>query len=106
MEILNSHWLKMLNKWKLNPKYLHRNSQALPLSSQPTDIIWNLIDTEGNIVDSHTETLVVGEEFTWETNQESPMRGSWQLTIDSSQDVNVDQTTMLRMSYAGYLYNR
>lgn len=34
------------------------------------------------------------------------MRGSWQLVIDSSQDVDVDQTTMLRMSYAGYLYNR
>ena len=32
------------------------------------------------------------------------MRGSWNL-IDSSQDVNVDQTTMLRMSYGGYLYN-
>ena len=33
------------------------------------------------------------------------MRGAWQLDIESSEDVNTDQTTMIRMSYAGFMYD-
>lgn len=80
------------------------NSWALPFTSQPTDITWNLIDPEGNIFQTHTETIDVGDEFTWDVFFESPMRGSWQLTIDSSQEVNIDQTTMIRMGYSGFMY--
>jgi hypothetical protein len=36
---------------------------------------------------------------------ESPMRGSWLLSIESSQDVNIDQTSMVRMGYSGFIYN-
>ena len=80
------------------------NSWALPFTSQPTEITWNLLDPEGNIVESHSETLDVGEDFTWEVWLEFPMRGPWQLNIDSSTDVNVDQTTMVRMDYSGFMY--
>ena len=81
------------------------NSWALPFTSSPTDITWNLIDPEGNIFSTHTETLDVGEDYTWEFYHELPMRGAWQLNIESSEDVNTDQTTMIRMSYAGFMYD-
>tara|TARA_B110000444_G_scaffold260298_1_gene306743 strand:+ start:620 stop:1360 length:741 start_codon:yes stop_codon:yes gene_type:complete len=81
------------------------NAWALPLTSQPTEITWNLIDPEGNVVESHTETLDVGEDFTWEIWVDKPMRGPWQLIIDSSQEVNINQTTEIRMGYSGFMYN-
>ena len=81
------------------------NSVALPLTSQPTDITWELIDPEGTVVESHSETLDVGEDYTWEVWLESPMRGSWLLSIESSQDVNIDQTSMVRMGYSGYTHD-
>jgi len=90
---------------RMNVESTIGNSWALPFTSQPTDITWELIDPEGNIVETHSETLDVGEDFTWEVWLESPMRGSWLLNIDSSQDVNIDQTTKIRMDYAGYMYN-
>ncbi len=81
------------------------NSWALPFTSQPTDITWNLIDPEGNVAETHTQTISVGDDYTWEVYFDYPMRGPWQLTIDSSEDVNIDQTTMIRMDYAGYMYD-
>ena len=80
------------------------NSWALPFTSSPTDITWNLIDPEGNIFSTHTETLDVGQEYL-KFYHELPMRGAWQLNIESSEDVNTDQTTMIRMSYAGFMYD-
>jgi len=81
------------------------NSWALPFTSEPTDITWSLIDPDGTVVDQHTETLDVGDDYTWESYLESPKRGAWLLTVESSADVNIDQTTLVRMSYAGFLYN-
>ena len=81
------------------------NSWALPFTSTPTDISWNLIDPEGNIHLTHTESIDVGDEYTWEAYFDFPMRGAWQLTIDSSEDVNINQQTRIRMGYAGYMYN-
>ena len=81
------------------------NSWALPFTSQTTDITWNLIDPEGNVAETHSETLDVGEDFTWEVWLENPQRGPWQLTIDSSQQVDIDQTSMVRMDYSGFMYN-
>lgn len=80
------------------------NSWALPFTSEPTDITWVLIDPDGTIVEQHTETLDVGDDYTWESYLESPKRGAWLLTIESSADVNIDQTTWVRMGYSGFTY--
>ena len=81
------------------------NSFALPFTSEPTDITWSLIDPEGNVIETHTETIDVGDEYTWEFYLEFPMRGDWQLTIGSSADVNINQTTKIRMGYSGFMYD-
>ena len=81
------------------------NSWALPFTSEPTDITWNLIDPDGTVVAQHTESLDVGDEYEWEFYFEEPQRGAWMLTIDSSADVNLDQTTYFRMGYSGFVYD-
>ena len=81
------------------------NSWALPFTSGPTDITWTLIDPDGNTHLTHTESIEVGDDYTWEAYLEVPMRGAWQLIIDSSEDVDINQETRIRMDYSGYMFN-
>lgn len=99
-----------------SPKAIHivseiTNFWGLPLISQPVDITWKLIDPNGEIVESHTETIQGGDDYTWEIwycgydDECTVERGAYQLIIESSGDVSLNQKTVFHMRYSGFMYN-
>ena len=92
-----------------SPEYFHIESRIAniwgwPLLSEPVDITWELINPNGEVVETHTETIQGGDDYTWELYHYGPERGSWSLVVESSGDVSLNQDTTFRVRYDGFMY--